>query len=458
MANSELSARQHERMMNTPMPRLIAAMALPTTLSQLVTVIYNTADTYFVSKVGTSATAAVGVVFSLMSIIQAVGYGIGMGANSIISRELGARNDEKAHESGSSAMAAALLFGIAIMIAGLSAIEPIMRALGSTETILPYACDYAWYILISAPTMCSSFVLNCLLRAQGMATLAMWGLCTGGILNIVLDPLLIFGLNMGISGAALATSISQLVSFIILLSEFVRGRCIVKLRPRYVSRHIKDYLHIMRMGLPTICRQGLGSLSSALINTQGAAFGDAALAALTIANKAYTLMRGVVVGIGQGFQPVAGYNYGAGSHRRVREAFRVTCAIGTVFCIGAAIAGWLGAHTIAGWFSEDPEVIELCVRTLYCLSIVTPLMAYSTYVNQLYQSLGFSAPATFLASCRQGVFFVPLILALPPFMKFDGVMLAQPGSDLMTFLIALPFQIIFFKKVLSEDAKPAAVA
>ena len=188
-----------------------------------------------------------GVVFSLMSIIQAVGYGIGMGANSIISRELGARNDEKAHESGSSAMAAALLFGIAIMIAGLSAIEPIMRALGSTETILPYACDYAWYILISAPIMCSSFVLNCLLRAQGMATLAMWGLCTGGILNIVLDPLLIFGLNMGISGAALATSISQSPGAGVLWQDFVRYALVTAyitgVHPaimRGVAQHVHD--------------------------------------------------------------------------------------------------------------------------------------------------------------------------------------------------------------------------
>lgn len=457
MANSDISARQHERMMKTPMPRLIATMALPTTLSQLVTVIYNTADTYFVSRIGTSATAAVGVVFSLMSIIQAIGYGLGMGANSIISRALGAREDERANVCGSSAVAAALLFGCIIMAAGLCATEPIMRALGSTETILPYSCDYARYILISAPIMCTSFVLNCIMRAQGMATLAMWGLCTGGIVNIILDPLFIFGMNMGIAGAALATAISQLVSFIILLSEFLRGRSIVKLAPRYVSRRGGEYAAIIRMGLPTICRQGLGSLSSALINIQGAAFGDAALAALTIANKLYMLMRSVVVGIGQGFQPVAGYNFGAGNRMRVREAFRVTCIIGTVFCAVTSVVGWLGADIITGWFSADPEVIALCVRALYCLSIVTPLMAYSTYVNQLYQSLGFSGPASFLASCRQGIFFVPLILLLPPFIQFDGVMLAQPGADLITFIISVPFQIAFFKKVLNKDSAPVNI-
>lgn len=454
MSNIAEVEAQHRRMVETPMARLIVAMALPTTASQLVTVLYNTADTYFVSQMGTSATAAVGVVFSLMSIIQAFGFGLGMGASSIISRKLGARQEEEAHRFGMSAFAAAIAFGLALMIGGLCALEPLMRLLGSTDTVLPYACGYAKYILISAPVMCSSFVLNNILRSQGQATLAMWGLCAGGLLNIALDPLLIFAFNMGIEGAAVATAFSQLVSFLILLSVFLRGRSIVQLRMRYISRRPGDYLLIARMGLPTICRQGLASLASALMNIQGALFGDAALAALTVSNKVYLLVRNIVIGVGQGFQPVAGYNYGARNNRRVREAFFVTCAIGTGLCIACTAALALLAHEITGLFSRDAEMIPLCVRALYYFAAVTPLLAYSTYVNQLYQCLGFSAQATFLASCRQGVFYLPLIYLLPRAVGLDGVMLTQPLSDLLTCAISIPFHIWFYRRILRDEPRP----
>ena len=454
MSNITDVEAQHKRMVETPMTRLIVAMALPTTASQLVTVIYNTADTYFVSQMGTSATAAVGVVFSLMSIIQAFGFGLGMGASSIISRKLGARPEEDAHRIGSSAFAAAIAFGLAILVAGLCALEPFMRLLGSTETILPYACGYARYILIGAPIMCSSFVLNNILRSQGQATLAMWGLCAGGLLNIALDPLLIFAFNMGIEGAAVATVLSQCVSFAILLSVFLRDRSIVQLRPRYISHRPGDYLMILRMGLPTICRQGLASLASALMNIQGALFGDAAVAALTVSNKVYLLVRNIVIGVGQGFQPVAGYNYGARNTKRVREAFFVTCVIGTALCVVATGVLTLFAHEITGLFSKDAEMIPLCVKALYYFSAVTPLLAYSTYVNQLYQCLGFSGQASFLASCRQGIFYLPLIYLLPHFIGLDGVMLTQPLADLLTFIISIPYQVWFYRHILRLEPRP----
>lgn len=446
------SEAQHKRMLETPMPRLIATMALPTTLSQLITVIYNTADTYFVSRIGTEATAAVGVVFALMAIIQAFGFGLGMGANSIISRKLGARRDEEAHRCGSSAFAAAVTIGLIIMALGLSMLTQLMRLLGSTETILPYACDYAGIILMGAPVMCSSFVMNNILRSQGKAILAMWGLCAGGIINIVLDPLLIFTLDMGIAGAALATVLSQFVSFAVLLSAFLRGRSIVRLSLRYVSRRPGEYLTILRMGLPTICRQGLGSLASALMNIQAAPFGDASMAALTIANKVYMLIHNVVVGIGQGFQPVAGYNYGAGNRRRVRSAFAVTCTLGTAVCLMATAGLALCAPQVAGIFSRDAAVIPLCVRALHFLCIATPMVAYSTYVNQTAQCLGFSTRASFLACCRQGVFFLPLIFLLPRFMGYDGVLLTQPAADLLTFMVSVPFHIAFYHSVLADNA------
>jgi len=441
-------------MVEEPLPKLILSLSIPTTISQLISIVYNTADTYFVSQLSTSATAAVGVVFSLMSIIQAVGFGLGMGANSIISRRLGARREEDAARTASSAFFVSILFGFVLMAAGLATLRPLMRLLGSTETILPYACAYGGYILLGAPIMCSSFVLNNILRSEGEASLAMWGLCTGGLLNVGLDPLFIFTLHMGIAGAALATVLSQAVSFVILLSFFLRKKSIVPLGLRWVSRSGADYALIVKNGFPTICRQSLGSLAAAMLNIQAAVYGDAAVAAITVANKVYLLVRNVVLGIGQGFQPVAGYNYGAGRRDRVRGAFRFVCVLGTAVCIVSAAVLAFHAPAVIAWFRKgDQEVIRIGSGYLYYFCTVLPFLAYSTYVNQLYQCLGFSKPASLLASCRQGIFFIPLVLVLPLFLGLTGVQLAQPGADFCTFLISVPFQISFFKKELSPAGK-----
>ncbi|MEA4966374.1 MAG: MATE family efflux transporter [Oscillospiraceae bacterium] len=443
------SEDQHRRMTKTPIPRLVLSMAAPTVASQMVSVVYNTADTWFVSQIGTSAAAAVGVVFSLMSIIQAFGFGFGMGASSLISRQLGARDDEAANRYGNSAFCAALLFGFLLLAGGLLCLDNLLRVLGSTETVLPYARDYARYILLGAPIMCASFVLSNILRAEGEAVLSMWGLCTGGLLNLGLDPLLIFGLRMGIGGAAVATVASQCVSFLILLGAFLRGKSIVRLGPQWVSRDIRDYLRIIRIGLPTICRQGMASLAAALMNIQASPYGDAALAAITISNKVYLLVRNLVIGIGQGFQPVAGYNYGAGNRGRVREAFRFATLLGTAVCVAAAAALAVGAETVLLWFRDDPAVVEIGAKALRFACFVLPFMAYSTYVNQLYQCLGFSKQATFLACCRQGVFYLPLIFLLPWLLGLTGVQMTQPASDFLTFLISVPFQIHFYRRRLS---------
>lgn len=446
------SEAQHDRMVRTPIPRLVTAMALPTTASQLISVIYNTADTYFVAQIGTSAAAAVGVVFSLMSIIQAFGFGMAMGANSLISRNLGAKHDDEAARYANSAFAAAFVFGVLLMVGGLSCLSGLMRLLGSTETVLPYSTTYARYILMGAPLMCSSFVLNSVLRSEGEAVLGMWGLCTGGMLNMVLDPVFIFVLDMGIGGAALATVLSQAVSFTILLSAFLRGKSILKLSWRSVSRRPADYLEICKMGLPTICRQGMASVASALLNIQAAVYGDAVLAALTIANKVYLLVRNIIIGIGQGFQPVAGYNFGAKNYRRVRQSFSFACLLGTVVCTVAAAALAANAPAVMHWFSKDDAVLVLGVPALYFGCAVMPLMAYSTYVGQLHQCLGESGKATFLAVCRQGVFFIPALYLLAWWFGAMGMAAVQPAADLCTFLISVPFQLTFYRKRLALTA------
>ncbi len=448
------SEEQYDRMTKTPIPKLVSSLALPTTISMLVTVIYNTADTYFVSQINKSASAAVGMVYTLMAVIQAIGYGLGMGAGSLISRKLGEKKDSEADMYATSAFFAAIGFGALVGWGNLLFLEPILRFLKCTDTILPYAFDYARYILLAAPISCCSFVMNNTLRAEGESQIAMWGLGIGGLINIFLDPLFIFTLGMGAGGAALATAISQCISFAILLAVFLTGKSIVKIRLRSLSHRLRDYLLIFTTGLPTICRQGLGSLASAVLNVQAVVYGDAAVSAVTIANKLYVLVRNIIIGIGQGFQPAAGYNYSAGKRKRAWQAFTFSSLLGTVVCVVSAVALALFSRPLMQWFCDDAEVVQIGVPTLLYACAVMPFMAISTYVNQLYQCLGFKVPATFLASCRQGIFFLPAVWLLPAAIGCTGVQMSQPVADLATFILSIPFMISFYrKKIQTSDAE-----
>lgn len=446
---------KHKLMIETPIPRLVTSLAIPTTLSQLITIIYNTADTYFVSHIDTSASAAVGVAFALQALIQALGFGISMGCSSIVSRKLGAKEDEAAVMYASSSVVAAFVLGLFLLVTGLSTLKPLMRLLGATETMLPYACDYTRIILLGAPIMCTSFVLSAILKAEGEAKLSMIGLCLGGLVNIALDPLFIFTFGMGIAGAALATVLSQGVSLVTLALLFRSGRSFIRLDRRRISKRFSIYWELVKIGFPTICRQGLASVASALLNhgaaVYGGEFADASVAAVTISNKIYMLVRSTMIGIGQGFQPVAGYNYGAGLTKRVKSAFWFATAVGTVLATAAALAIGFNTETVMHWFRDDAKVVEIGAYALKFACAVMPLMAYSTFVNQLYQCLGFAVPATVLASCRQGIFFAPYILIMPLYLGLAGVQTAQPAADLMTFVISVPFQIVFFKRVMNKQ-------
>lgn len=443
------SEQQRQLMLTEPIGRLLFKKALPTVLIQLITVIYNTADTYFVAKIDTAASAAVGVVFSLMAIIQATGGSIGMGATSLISPMLGQKRVDDASKVGTSAALMSVLAGALIGMLGLIFLRPLVSLIGARGEVVPYAVDYARFILIGAPFMTTAFVLNNILRSEGQATYSMLAMISGGILNLIIDPLLIFTCGMGIAGAALATMISQMTSFVIMAIIFLRDRSIVRLRPKYIGRQVSVYLHIVRMGLPTLFRQGMASLSSALLNIQAAPFGAAAVAAISIANKLYMFVRHIVLGVGQGFQPIAGYCFGAKRYSRVKKVFWYATASMTVIGFGVAVAVFFFREPIMIWFRDDPEVVRIGSLMLRFLCVTIPLMGFSTYVNQLYQSLGFAVGATFLASCRQGIFFVPLVFLLPVFFGLTGITAVQAGADLITFLISIPFLIYFFKKHLS---------
>ena len=447
------SEQQFQKMLKTPIPKLVTSLAIPTVIASLITVVYNTADTYFVSQINKSASAAVGAVYAIMAIIQALGFGIGVGAGSLISRKLGQKDNAAADKFASSAFFATILAGTIICVTGLSFLKPFLRLLGCTDTMMPYAIPYARFILLAAPISCATFVLNITLRSEGFSLRAMIGIGAGGILNMMLDPLLIFTCKMGTGGAALATMISQFVSFGILSAQFISGKSVVRILPKYISRTFADYKLIITTGLPTIFRQGLGSIAAAVLNIQAISYGgDAAGAAITIANKIYTLARQVCIGIGQGFQPVAGYNYGAGNKKRTWQSFAFATVLGSIICVAFAAVTALFAGKIMWWFCSDAQVAKIGIEMLYISSAAMPFLAFSTYVNQLYQCLGFKGQATFLASCRQGIFFLPTVLLLPLWLGCLGVEAAQSVADLCTFVVSVPFLMYFYRKYIIAPA------
>lgn len=455
----EIERKEHYKMMTeTPVPRLIWRLAIPTIISMLVSSIYNTADTFFVSQLGTSAAGAVGVVFSVMAIIQAIGFTIGMGAGNILSRQLGAKEDEAATITASTGFAFALVLSLLLSIFGIAFQKDLMRLLGATETILPYAEAYAEYIFLGCPVMCLSFVMNNYLRAEGKAMYGMIGITIGGVLNIFLDPIFIFTLGFGTAGAAMATALSQLISFCILLSFFLRGKSSVRISLMKVSKDIKLYLKIVLIGLPTLMRQGLASIASVALNVAAAAFGDAAVAAMSITGRIMMFAFSAMLGFGQGFQPVSSFNYGAKRFDRVRLATKYTAFVGTILmlCV-SALCIILAPAIMKAFRKDDLEVIAIGVYALRAQALLLPLTGIVTATNMGLQSTGNAVPATVLAMARQGIFFIPLILILPGFVGLKGVALSQPISDGLTFIIALFFFASFLRMLKKKENTEEAV-
>lgn len=455
MATSK-EVNQFEKMTKWPIPKLIITLGIPTTISMLVTNIYNMADTYFVSELGNSASGAVGVVFGLMAIIQAFGFMFGHGAGSIIARKLGEKDVHSASVYASLSILACLSVGALIGIFGLIFIEPLMRLLGSTETILPYAKQYGIYILIVSPVTMASFALNNILRYEGKAFFAMIGLTIGGVLNIIGDPILIFGLDMGIAGAGLSTAISQLVGFLILISMFFRGKTLSKLGVKYAKERPEGIFNIMATGFPSLCRQGLNSISTMLLNNlAGAAGGDAAVAAMSIVNRITFFIFAVGLGIGQGFQPVASFNYGAKIYSRVKKAFFFTMWAGEILLGIFVIVGLLFSNHLIGIFRNDATVIMIGTLSLKLQLLSLFFHPITICSNMLFQSIGENKMATFLSMLRSGILFIPILLILTKFFGLFGVQSAQAIADVLAFFVSAPL-VINFLKSLPQD-KPESL-
>ena len=443
---------QFDKMTRTPIPRLVMGLAVPTILSMLITSIYNLADTFFVGQISTSASGAVGVVSSLMAVIQAVGFMLGHGAGSVISRSLGSGDAPAASRFASTSFFTAVGAGAALGVFGIAGLTPLMRLLGSTETILPHARAYAFYILLAAPFMMSSLVMNNILRYEGKASFAMVGLVTGGVLNMALDPVFIFGLGMGAGGAGLATGLSQMVSFGILLSMYLRGKTVSRLALRFYTRSPRDIATILTTGLPSFGRQGLASFASMMLNVAARPYGDAAVAAMSIVSRIFQFLLSVALGVGQGFQPVASYNYGARKFHRVRQACLFTIGASFVLMTALAAACYANGEALVRLFRDDGAVTAIALPAFRWQCAATLLQPVLVCGNMLFQSVGKAGRATFLSCCRQGIFFIPLILALPRAFGLAGVQYSQPIADVLSFVVAVPFMAQFLAELDRMDA------
>ena len=438
--------QKYKTMTEAPVKGLIVKLAIPTMISMLVTSFYNMADTFFVGKLGPSATGAVGVVFSVMAIIQAVGFFFGHGSGNYISRALGAHDVSGAESMAATGFFSALIGGTVIMIGGLLFLEPLALALGSSETILPYAVDYLRWILIGAPYMTASLVLNNQLRFQGNAIYAMIGLVSGAVINIALDPLLIFTFDLGVSGAAIATIVSQLVSFVILFIGIFRSNAI-DIRIRNFKPTVERYKIIINGGSPSLFRQGLNSVATICLNVAARAYGDYAIAGMSIVTRIMQFANSCLIGFGQGFQPVCGFNYGAKKFDRVREGFWFCVKLSTAVLLVLAAACFAFAPAIVSLFQDDPGVIKVGRIALRLQCITFPLAGWIVMSNMMSQTIGKAIPASFLAMARQGLFFIPAVLILPHCLGILGVELSQAVADAITIAVAIPLQLKIMREM-----------
>lgn len=441
-----------DRLTDMPVSGLVLRLAVPSIITMMVSNLYNIVDTAFVGRLGTSASGAVGIVFGFMAIIQAFGFMFGQGGGSILSRALGARDKEKASLHASAGFCCSMLCGLFIAIIGFIWLDPIVMFLGSTPTIAPYAKTYISFILIAAPFMASSFTLNNFLRYEGKAKLGMMGMMTGAVLNMAMDPLFMFVLKMGIAGAGLSTAISQLVGWTILVSMFRRGKTESVLSVRKALQATPALVgNIAATGFPSLLRQGLHSLTTVVLNAQCALYGDAAVSAMSIVSRLTFFTFSFALGVGQGFQPVSAYNYGAKRYSRIRQSYRFTIIAAESIIVVGVIILIVFAPELVRLLRDDTAVVAIGRRALRLQALAYLLLPPCMVTEMLMQSTGYRLGASLLSAFRSGLLFIPSILLLSYFRGLSGIQEAQPLALILSAPVTLPFAMFFFRRLPKED-------
>jgi len=443
------------RMTTEPVEKLVINMAIPSIAIMIITSLYNMADTYFVSYLGTSQVAAVGIAFPLMAIIQAIGFFFGQGTGNYMSRVLGAQKTEDASRMAATGLVSGFAFMAIIAITAIICLDLVVDGLGATETIKPFAKEYLVFTLLASPWMVAATVLNQQLRFQGSASIAMVGMLSGAILNILLDPVFIFVLGLGVRGAALATMICQILSFFILFFYGTTRKGNIPIKFSHFSPSRKLYTEIFRGGIPALIRQGLASISFIIINHFARAYGDAAIAAISIVQRICMFAASVVLGLGQGFQPVCGFNYGAKLYSRVRKAYWFCvrfCSISLL--VLSTLMAIFAPQLIALFRKDDLDVIAIGTigLRLHCLSL--PLMGFVVISNMMTQTMGKAMEASIVALSRQGLFLIPSLFILSPIFGLRGIQLASPVSDFTSLIIVIPLILRILRGLSIPDDSP----
>jgi putative MATE family efflux protein len=440
------------KMTTDPVEKLVFSLALPSIAIMIISALYNMADTYFVSSLGTSQVAAVGIAFPLMAIIQAMGFFFGQGSGNYMARALGAQDSENASRMAATGFVNSFIFMAFLAVTGLIFLGPLINGLGATETIRPHAKEYIFYILIASPWMVAATVLNQQLRFQGSAAIAMVGMLSGAILNIFLDPLFIFVFHMGVKGAAIATMFSQIVSFFLLLCYGCTRIGNIPIKFSHFSPSVKLLAEMFRGGIPALLRQGLSSAATIIVNHFAGVYGDAAIAAISIVNRLCMFAFSVILGFGQGFQPVCGFNYGAKIYSRVKKSFLFCVRFCFIGLLVIALAMAIFAPQIIALFRRDDlAVIDIGARGLRLNCISLPFMAIVVMCNMLTQTMGKALEASIVAVARQGLFLIPSIFILGPFMGLLGIQLATPVADIAGLLVVIPVMIRVLKQLSVPD-------
>lgn len=427
------------RLMNEPMKTLIPAMAVPTIISFLITTIYNLADTYFVSFLGTNATAAVSVNASIDQVIMMVGSLFAIGANSYAARLIGAQQEKKASQVLSTAFFLAGVFGLLVLILGISFMKPLVHLLGATENCEQYAIDYATYVLLVAPFMACNFVMNQCLRAEGSAMLSMIGMSFGGILNCILDPIFIFNFDLGVAGASMATAISKLVSFAILIYPYLTKKSLLRLSAKLIHMSKDIISQIIMVGSSSFFRNVLALVAAVILNNLAGQISESVLAAIGVTNRVMMLPFGVVLGFGAGFQPVAGFNWGAKNYDRVQESYRFasrTAFLGS--CLMAAVFIIFSKQLISLFTATDEELMRIGSYCIIVQSIALPVHAWCAVVNMYCAGLGFAKSAFIMATARQGSCFLPIVYPMAYIFGTMGIASVMAVADLLTIFLAIP--------------------
>ena len=437
--HAQSQEQRRNMMLNEPISRIIPKMAIPTIVAFLINSIYSLADTYFVSSLGTNATAAVSVNSSLDQLIMMCGSMLAVGANSYIARLLGQNDEKKASQVLSTAFFSAFGIGALLMIFGNLFMVPMVRLLGATPTCEQYSIDYATYVLFAAPFMAANFVMNQCLRSEGSATLSMVGMGFGGILNVVLDPVFIFYFDMGVAGASLATAISKVVSFVILIFPYISRRSLLHLSIRnfYPSKDI--ITKVISVGSSSMFRSGLAVVSAILLNSIAGSISDSVLAAVGVCNKVMMFPFGIILGFAQGFQPVAGFNWGAKRYDRVQESYDFSSKVAFIGAFVMAVFVTVFADGLIVLFAGADEQMRhigrICMITQ---AVALPVHAWVAIVNMYCAGLGNAKGALALSTARQGTCFLPILYPLAWAFGAYGIASVQAVADVLSLLLALP--------------------